>query len=98
MEVKVTWFLAFKVWWAYFWQLMALSAVLGGGLMGLTLIEIVVLPYVGLSIEHVKGLNTGLGVGGSFFLAIFVFKKIIGKEFKEVKLVLVKTDMKKHSM
>lgn len=92
MELEVTWGRTIKVWWAYFWRslIAAFFALLFSGLLGFVLG--IVLYAAGVSPENGRIYGGILGGVVGLLFSIIPMKYILGKDFGEFKLVLLKKE------
>lgn len=90
MELEITWKRAVKVWWAYLWRsvLAALCAMLIGGLIGG--IAGFIMGLMGASGESIQLLIAPIGIVIGIGISIVPIKLILGKDFGEFRLVLIK--------
>ena len=97
MELEVTWNRAIRVWWSYLWRnlLAILAAMLLGGLAGFFIG--VVTGILGISTETTKLMATVVGAVIGLAISIVPIKLILGKDFGEFRLVLVKNDTGSYS-
>ncbi|MEZ0232084.1 MAG: hypothetical protein ACAH12_04540 [Methylophilaceae bacterium] len=90
MELEVTWGRAIRVWWAYVWRniIAIIVAMLIGAVLGAILGAIMGALHVPL--ETIKIIVTPIGVILGFAISIVPIKLILGKDFGEFRLVLIK--------
>jgi hypothetical protein len=89
MELEVTWKMATKVWWAFFWRniiAVICAMIIGGiasGIIG------VILAILGFSEETVLLIVTPLGFILGIVISIVPIKLILGKNFGDFRLVSI---------
>ncbi|WP_207063822.1 hypothetical protein [Motiliproteus sp. SC1-56] len=90
MELEITWKRAVRVWWSYLWRnLLAIAAsAIVGGIIGVALGFI--LSAMGLSSQSIQNITGPIGGVLGLLLSIIPIKMILGKDFGEFRLVLVK--------
>ena len=90
MELEITWGRVVRVWWAYLWRnlIAVVVAMLIGILLGFLLGFI--LGAVGVPTQTIKLIVTPIGAILGLAISIFPMKMIMGKDFGEFRLVLVK--------
>ncbi len=91
MELEITWKRATKVWWSYLWRnlLAIIAAMIIGGLIGGILGFI--LGMLGASKEIVQLVVAPIGLIIGIGISIAPIKMILGKDFGEFRLVLIKS-------
>jgi len=92
MELEITWNRAVRVWWSYLWRnlIAIVVAMLVGGLVGF--IGGLVMGALGASIETVQFVTAPMGAIIGLLISIVPMKMILGKDFGEFRLVLLKKD------
>lgn len=95
MELEVTWKRATKVWWAYFWR--SLIAMLGAMVIGGIVGGIIgfIIGMMGSSRESIQLLVTPIGMIIGILMSIVPIKLILGKNFGDFRLVLLKNPAEK---
>ncbi len=90
MEVEITWKRTMKVWWAYLWRniLAALCAMLIGGIVGAIIGFI--MGMLGASKESIQLIATSIGIVIGIGVSIIPIKLILGKDFGDFRLALIK--------
>lgn len=85
MELEVTWGRTVRVWWAYVWRLMLITSIIGFGL-GL---------FMGVLGSPPQLANIILNLTGIISIAISfaVMQRILGKDFGEFRLVLIRKEV-----
>jgi hypothetical protein len=92
MELEITWKRAVAVWWAYLWRnliVIAIAMIIGGiigGMLGY------IMEMLGASVETIRSISIPLGAIIGLAISIIPVKMILGKDFGEFRLVLVKKD------
>ncbi len=92
MELEVTWVRAIKVWWAYAWRnfLAIIVSVVVATILGF--IAGLVMGAAGANPSTIKAVTFPLGFIAGVAVSIIPIKMILGKNFGEFKLVLVKAE------
>jgi hypothetical protein len=92
MELEVTWGRTIKVWWAYFWRSLVAGffALLFSGLLGFVLG--IVLYGAGIPAEDGRIYGGILGGVVGVLFSIIPMKYILGKDFGDFRLVLLKKE------
>ena len=91
MELEVTWGRAIKVWWAYAWRnfLAIVASVIAGAILGF--IAGLIMGAIGAAPSTINIVTVPLGVIAGLAFSIIPMKMILGKNFGEFKLVLIKS-------
>ena len=92
MELEITWKRVIRVWWAYVWRniLAIIAGAVIGGIVGA--IMGFVLGALGASAETIQILAMPVGLVIGLALSVIPMKLILGKNFGEFRLVLLKTE------
>lgn len=92
MEIEVTWGRAVKVWWSYLWRniIAMIGAMVAGGIVGF--IVGFVLGALGAPTETIQIITAPIGVVIGLLISIVPIKMILGMNFGEFRLVLVKNE------
>lgn len=92
MELEITWPRIFKVWWAYLWRsvLAILAAMVSGAVLGF--IVTIGWAAMGFEMEAIKPMTTAIGVAVGLGFSLLPIKMILGKQFGDFKLALVRTE------
>lgn len=92
MELEVTWGRAARVWWAYMWR--NLIAIIGVVLLGALIGGIlgVIMAMAGASKETIQMVAAPIGWLLGLLISIVPMKMILGKDFGEFRLVLVRKE------
>jgi hypothetical protein len=90
MELEVTWGRAIKVWWAYAWRnfLAIIACLIAATILGF--IAGLVMGAAGAAPSTIKVVTFPLGFITGVAFSIIPMKLILGKNFGEFKLALVK--------
>lgn len=92
MELEITWGRVVKVWWSYLWRnlLAIIGAMLIGGILGGILGFI--LGAMSVSVENIKLITAPIGGIIGLLISIIPMKMILGKNFGEFRLVMIKNE------
>ena len=85
--VKATWGIALKIWWWIIWRSL-LTAMAGGFIIGF--VAGFVMAIAGINSDTIQTVAAVLGAIVGVVVNVFFIKKVIGKKFKDVTLVLLK--------
>lgn len=92
MELEVTWPRVFRIWWAYIWRnlIAILCSVLIGGIVGGILGFI--LGLLGVPVETIQRVAAPIGGIIGLLISVVPLRMIIGKDFGEFRLVLLRNE------
>jgi hypothetical protein len=92
MELEITWRRALRIWWSYLWRnlIAIIVAMLLGGIVGFVIGFI--LGSLGISVETIQLITAPIGAVIGLVISVFPLKMILGKDFGEFRLVLVKNE------
>ena len=92
MELEVTWRRVVRVWWAYFWRnlIAIVAAAVLGGILGAVIGA--VMGALGMSITVIQSFSGLIGAALGIALSVVPMKLILGKDFGDFRLVLVRKD------
>ncbi len=84
-KIEVTWGNTLRVWWSYFLRFSLFSGILGAvlGFIGGVVVGVMGKPELGGTVGAI------LGRLGTFPVSIWVFKKILNKQYKTFSVALI---------
>ncbi|MDO8328853.1 MAG: hypothetical protein Q7T36_00075 [Fluviicoccus sp.] len=90
MEVEITWGRVFRIWWAYLWRnlIAIIAAMIIGGIIGGILGAI--LGAMGVSLSTIQMIAGPIGLICGLMISVFPIKMILGKDFGDFRLVLIR--------
>jgi len=88
-STEATWGDGARIWWWIMWRSI-LGAIAGGFVIGFVIG--LVASLMGVDIESIQIIVTPLGALVGAIINIFFTKKVIGKQFKDFKLVLIRNN------
>ena len=90
MELEITWIRAIRIWWAYFWRaiLFLILATTINGILSALLLPLLI--KIGLPKEVAPLLIIPPGLLLAVILSTIPMKLILGKDFGEFRLVLIR--------
>ncbi|MFO1525111.1 MAG: hypothetical protein U1F16_03955 [Turneriella sp.] len=93
MELEITWGRIWRIWWAYVWRnvLMTIVAMILGGIMGFIIGFF--FGLLGVDQQVTQLVVTPLGFLLGLGLSVFPMRMILGKNFGEFRLVLVRNEI-----
>ncbi|MCP4142875.1 MAG: hypothetical protein GY755_21745 [Chloroflexi bacterium] len=92
MELEITWKRTVKIWWSYLWRnliAIVVASIIGGiigGILGF------IMGAMGVSLEIIQLVSAPIGGIIGLLISIFPMRLILGKDFGEFRLVLVKSE------
>jgi len=94
MELEITWMRTIKVWWSYLWRnlIAIIVAMLVGAIIGFILGFI--MGALGISSQTIRFVVAPISGIIGLLISIVPMKMILGKNYGEFRLVLVKNDIK----
>ncbi|MCJ8294649.1 MAG: hypothetical protein MJK15_09605 [Colwellia sp.] len=93
MELEITWKRVIRIWWSFLWRniLAILGAVVIGALVGF--IFGLILGAIGVPVETIKMIVQPIGFLIGLGISVIPLKMVLGKNFGEFRLVLIKTEV-----
>ncbi len=90
MEVEISWRRTWRIWWAYAWRnlLMTLASMVAGGIVGF--IVGFLLGLLGVEQQIIQYITGSLGFVIGFLLSVLPMRMILGKNFGDFRLVLIR--------
>ena len=92
MELKVTWKLALRVWWAFFWRLAITFAIVCAAICVFALVVGYTGTWLGVPMSILVAIAKVVGWCLGLSLTIVPIRLILGKRFGHFRLLLVSTD------
>lgn len=92
MEVEITWRRTIRIWWSYLWRhvIAIVAAMFAGGIVGGIIGFVMGALGADVRLIQIIALPVGLVIGLGF--SIVPLKMILGKNFGEFRLVLIKNE------
>lgn len=84
--IEVTWSMAFRVWWSFFWRAMVFGLLAG---MGIGIVIGFLGAVIGADKAAVSSLSGLLGLVVGFVITFWAVKKVLYKRFSEFSVVCI---------